>query len=107
MPLASALRSPQSFYRHHTLPDDPLALYSWYIRRGEPELWIKDFKRACFADRSSDHRFFANQIRLILHRAAYRCLDFLGRWLTDLGLARVQPGTLRETLRLRLVKTAG
>jgi hypothetical protein len=27
----------------------PLALYNWYVRRGEPELWIKDLKDACFA----------------------------------------------------------
>jgi len=24
---------------------DPLALYNWYVRRGEPELWIKDPER--------------------------------------------------------------
>lgn len=85
-----------------TRTDAPLALYNWYVRRGEPELWIKDFKRACFADRLSDHRFFANQFRLILHAAAYRLLDLLRRWLTDMGLARLQ----LDTLRLRLIKIA-
>src|SRR5262249_45280210 len=45
----------------------PLALYNWYVRRGEPELWIKDLKDACFADRLSCHRFWANQFRLLLH----------------------------------------
>jgi hypothetical protein len=35
----------------------PAALYTWYVRRGAPELWIKDRKDACFADRLSCHRF--------------------------------------------------
>jgi hypothetical protein len=83
--------------------DEPLALYNWYVRRGEPELWIKDFKRACFADRLSDHRFFANQFRLFLHAAAYWLLDTLRRWLTARGVARMQ----LDTLRLRLIKIAG
>src|SRR5262249_5906911 len=55
----------------------PLALYNWYVRRGEPELWIKDLKDACFADRLSCHRFWANQFRLLLHAAAYWLLDTL------------------------------
>jgi hypothetical protein len=83
--------------------DEPLDLYNWYVRRGEPELWIKDFKRACFADRLSDHRFFANQFRLLLHAAAYWLLDTLRRWLATLGIARMQ----LDTLRLRLIKVAG
>ncbi len=55
----------------------PLAVYDWYVDRGEPELWIKDLKRACFADRLSCHRFAANQFRLLLHAAAYWLLDTL------------------------------
>jgi hypothetical protein len=53
-----------------TRTDEPEALYDFYVDRGEPELWIKDRKRACFADRLSDCRFWANQFRLILHAAA-------------------------------------
>lgn len=83
--------------------DPPLALYNWYVRRGEPELWIKDFKRACFADRLSDHRFVANQFRLLLHAAAYWLLDTLRRWLTTRGIPRMQ----LDSLRLRLIKVAG
>jgi hypothetical protein len=41
--------------------DEPTALYDWYMERGEPELWVKDFKRACYGERLSDHRFWANQ----------------------------------------------
>ena len=66
-------------------PTRPLALYDWYVDRGEPENWIKDFKHACFADRLSCHRFWANQFRLLLHAAAYWLLDTLRRWLVAAG----------------------
>jgi DDE family transposase len=48
--------------------DEPEKLYNWYIRRGEAEGWIKDFKRAIKADRLSCHRFFAN------HSSGYCCM---------------------------------
>jgi hypothetical protein len=83
--------------------DAPLDLYDFYVDRGEPELWIKDFKRACFADRLSCHRFLANQFRLLLHTAAYWLLDTLRRWLVQQGSARLQ----LDTLRLRLLKVGG
>jgi hypothetical protein len=82
---------------------EPLALYNWYVRRGEPELWIKDLKDACFADRLSCHRFWANQFRLLLHAAAYWLLDTLRRCLMRAGLGRMQ----LDTLRLRLIKIGG
>lgn len=81
----------------------PLALYDWYVRRGAPELWIKDLKDACFADRLSCHRFWANQFRLLLHAAAYWLLDTLRRLLMHAGVARMQ----LDTLRLRLIKIGG
>jgi hypothetical protein len=81
----------------------PLALYNWYVRRGEPELWIKDLKDACFADRLSCHRFWANQFRLLLHAAAYWLLDTLRRLLLQARVARMQ----LDTLRLRLIKIGG
>jgi hypothetical protein len=84
-------------------PDPPLALYDFYVARGEPENWIKDLKRACFADRLSDHRFVANQFRLVLHAAAYWLLDTLRRWLVAAGTERLQ----LDTLRLRLLKIGG
>jgi hypothetical protein len=63
--------------------EEPSKLYDWYVKRGEAEGWIKDFKRALKADRLSCHRFFANQFRLLLHAAAYWLLDALrrGGWL--------------------------
>jgi hypothetical protein len=51
----------------------------------------------------SDHRFWANQFRLLLHGAAYWLLDTVRRWLVQLEVPRLQ----LDTLRLRLVKIGG
>ncbi len=76
----------------------------WYVRRGETEGWIKDFKRALMkADRLSCHRFWANQFRLLLHAAAYWLLDALRAKLVEAGVRRMQ----LDTLRLMLVKIGG
>jgi hypothetical protein len=83
--------------------DEPERCYDWYVGRGQTENWIKDLKRGCWADRLSCHRFWANQVRLLLHGAAYWLLDTLRRWLRQ---AQVAPMTL-ETLRLRLLKIGG
>ena len=83
--------------------DPPEALYDWYVDRGEPEGWIKDLKNACAADRLSDHRFWANQFRLLLHAAAYWLLDTLRRRLERLAVPRMQ----LDTLRLHLLKIGG
>jgi hypothetical protein len=63
----------------------PEVVYANYLQRGETENWIKDFKRACQADRLSCSRFWANQFRLLLHAAAYWLLDTVRRWLTHWG----------------------
>jgi hypothetical protein len=86
-----------------TRTDPPTTLYDFYVDRGEAELWIKDYKCACVADRLSDHRFWANQFRLFLHAAAYWLLDTLRRWLVARGLAPLQ----LDTLRLHLLKVGG
>jgi hypothetical protein len=88
-----------------TRSDAPLIVYDWYVDRGEPENWIKDFKNALQADPLHAHRFWANQFRLLLHVAAYWLLDTLRRWLIQrLGqAARIQ----LDTLRLRLLKIGG
>jgi hypothetical protein len=83
--------------------DEPLALYDWYVDRGEPENWIKDLKNALRADRLSCHRFWANAFRLLLHAAAYWLMDTLRRWLTPTEAGRYQ----FDTLRLRLLKIGG
>jgi hypothetical protein len=83
--------------------DEPQRLYDWYVRRGESENRIKDFKVALKADRLSCHRFLANQFRLLLHAAAYWLLDTLRRKLVAAGIERMQ----LDTLRLSLIKIGG
>jgi hypothetical protein len=86
-----------------TRDDPPEQLYNWSVERGETENWIKDLKRACWADRLSCHGFWANQFRLLLHAAAYWLLDTLRRWLGAMHVPRMQ----LDTLRLRLIKIGG
>jgi hypothetical protein len=50
-----------------------------YCARGQAENEIKDHKRYLKSDRTSCHRFEANQFRLFLHSAAYVLLDTLRR----------------------------
>jgi hypothetical protein len=97
------LKGPNTRFVVTTRTDEPLALYDWYVDRGEAENWIKDFKNALRADRLSDHRFWANAFRLLLHAAAYWLLDQLRRWLLSAQAARLQ----LDTLRLRLIKIGG
>jgi hypothetical protein len=83
--------------------EPPLAVYDHYVDRGEPEQWIDQLKHSCYAERLSDHRFWANQFRLLLAGAAYPLLHTLRRW-----LYRAQVAPLRlETLRLGLLKIGG
>ena len=96
-------KGPNTRFVVTTRPDPPLELYDFYVDRGQAENYIKDFKNALFADRLSDHRFFANQFRLLLHAAAYGLLDTLRRWLVATEAARYQ----FDTLRLRLLKIGG
>jgi len=96
-------KGPNTRFVVTTRTTPPLALYDFYVDRGECENWIKDFKRACLADRLSDHRFVANQFRLLLHAAAYALLDTLRHWLTQAGVPRLQ----LDTLRLCLLKIGG
>jgi hypothetical protein len=96
-------KGPNTRFVVTTRDDPPAALYAWYTDRGETENWIKDLKLACFAGRLSCHRFWANQVRLLLHGAAYWLLDTLRRWLVAAGAARMQ----LDTLRLRLIKIGG
>jgi hypothetical protein len=96
-------KGPNTRFVVTTRTDPPEALYDWYVDRGDGENAIKDLKNACFADRLSDHRFWANQFRLLLHAAAYWLLDTLRRWLSAMHVARMQ----LDTLRLALLKIGG
>ena len=50
-----------------------------YCARGQRENEIKDHKLYLKSERTSCHRFEANQVRLFLHSAAYVLLDTLRR----------------------------
>ena len=97
------LKGPNTRFVVTTRADDPLPVYDHYVNRGESENWIKDFKNALHGDRLSDHRFWANAFRLLLHAAAYWLLDQLRRWLLAALAARLQ----FDTLRLRVIKIGG
>jgi hypothetical protein len=96
-------KGPNTRFVVTTRTDPPLAVYDGYVDRGQSENYIKDYKNALAADRLSDHRFWANQFRLVLHAAAYWLLDTLRRWLAATEAARYQ----LDTLRLRLLKIGG
>ena len=73
-----------------------------YCARGNDELYIKDHKTYTKSDRTSCHRFLANQFRLFLHSAAYVLLHSFR--------SNVLKGTSLETatfqsIRLKLLKT--
>jgi hypothetical protein len=79
------------------VPGDAQELYEdVYCQRGEMENRIKEQQLDLFADRTSCHRFLANQFRLLLSSAAYVLVQALRR--TALGgteWARAQVGTIR------------
>jgi Transposase DDE domain group 1 len=86
------------------VPGDPQELYEdVYCQRGEMENRIKEQQLDLFADRTSCHRFLANQFRLLLSSAAYVLVQGLRRTaLRDTGLEKAQVGTIR----LKLLKVA-
>jgi hypothetical protein len=96
-------KGPNTRFVVTTRPDPPAARYDWSVARGDGENAIKDLKVACCADRLSDHRFWANQFRLLLHAAASWLLDTVRRWLVARRVAPLQ----LDTLRLRLLKIGG
>jgi hypothetical protein len=86
------------------VPGDPQELYEQvYCQRGEMENRIKEQQLGLFADRTSCHRFLANQFRLLLSSAAYVLVQALRRTaLAGTEFAQAQVGTIR----LRLFKVA-
>jgi Transposase DDE domain group 1 len=86
------------------VPGGPQELYEdVYCQRGEMENRIKEQQLGLFADRTSCHRFAANQFRLLLSSAAYVLVQALRREaLAGTELARAQVGTIR----LKLLKVA-
>ena len=86
------------------VPGDPQELYEdVYCKRGEMENRIKEQQLDLFADRTSCHRFLANQFRLLLSSSAYVLVQALRRTaLAGTELAQAQAGTIR----LKLFKVA-
>jgi hypothetical protein len=83
---------------------DPQELYDdVYCQRGEMENRIKEQQLDLFADRTSCHKFLANQFRLLLSSTAYVLVQALRRTaLAGTELAQAQVGTIR----LKLFKVA-
>lgn len=75
-------------------------LYRFYIARGDMENRIKELKLQLKADRTSCHRFLANQFRLFLHAAAFILLQSIRQHLSGTELQNAE----LNTLRLRLIK---
>jgi Transposase DDE domain group 1 len=72
-----------------------------YCARGQAENQIKDHKLYLKSDRTSCHRFEANQLRLLLHSAAYVLLETFRREV--LRTTQWAAATM-ETIQLRLLK---
>ena len=70
-----------------------------YTARGDMENRIKEQQLGLFADRTSCHKFLANQFRLLLASAAYLLIEHLRRvGLKDTKLAKAQVTTIRTKL---------
>lgn len=82
------------------LNGDAQALYDQvYCARGDMENRIKEQQLGLFADRTSAHRWWANQFRLLLSSLAYVLMESIRRLaLQDTKLANAQVSTLRIKL---------
>lgn len=82
------------------LEGDPKALYEkLYCARGDMENRIKEQQLDLFAGRTSCHKWWPNQFRLLLSSLAYVLLEAIRRLaLKDTELARAYVGTLRLKL---------
>jgi hypothetical protein len=82
------------------LSGDPEDLYDKvYCARGEMENRIKEQQLALFADRTSCHKWWANQFRMILSAIAYTLVEYIrDKFLHSTELAKAQVGTIRLKL---------
>ena len=82
-----------------SLDDDAVAVYDRYCARGDAENRIKEQQLGLFADRTSAHRWWTNQWRLLLSSLAYVLLSGIRRVaLKGTRLARAQAWTIRLKL---------
>jgi hypothetical protein len=78
--------------------ETPEQEYRQYCLRGDRENRIKEFKLDLASGRTSCHRFWANQFRLLLHMAAYVLMSVVQTALQGTAWAAAQVGTLRTRL---------
>ncbi|MCY3019791.1 MAG: IS1380 family transposase, partial [Planctomycetota bacterium] len=77
---------------------DPTRHYALYALRGDAENRIKELKTDLKMDRTSCHRFVANQFRVFLHAAAFVLHSHLRRNLKGTSLEHAQACTLQRHL---------
>ena len=96
--------NPRWLVSGHLPPDlqAPAARYQFYCLRGDRENRIKEWKCDLRADKTSCHRFAANQFRLLLHTAAYVLWQAVRKLLAGTAWASFQVCTLQ----VKLVKVA-
>jgi hypothetical protein len=80
------------------LPDAPEAVYQLYCGRGDMENRLKELHHGLAMDRTSCHRFLANQFRVLLTVAAYILFQTLQTHAQGTACADAQASTLRERL---------
>jgi hypothetical protein len=84
------------------LLDAPEAVYQIYCGRGDMENRLKELHHGLAMDRTSCHRFLANQFRVLLTAAAYILFQSLQAHAQGTACAGAQVSTMRE----RLIKLA-
>lgn len=83
---------------------NPENMYTTYCARGEMENRIKEQQLYLYSDRTSCHKWWANQFRVLLSGIAYTLLEAIRR----LGLVGTQYSQSRcDTIRLKLLKIGG
>ena len=80
------------------LADAPAAVYALYCGRGDMENRLKELQHGLALDRTSCHRFWANQFRVLLTLAAYILFQTLQAHAQGTACADAQVTTLRERL---------
>jgi hypothetical protein len=80
------------------LADPPQAGYALYCGRGDMENRLKELHHGLALDRTSCHRFLANQFRVLLSLAAYMLFQSLQAHAQGTACADAQVSTLRERL---------
>jgi Transposase DDE domain group 1 len=80
------------------LSDPPEAVYQIYCGRGDMENRLKELHQGLALDRTSCHRFPANQFRVLLTAAAYILFQTLQAHTPGTACAGAQVSTLRERL---------